>query len=287
MGDTKKAQHTRTKECLACGKPFTLVGTQQHDRVTCSLPCSYKLRGDAKKKRVHKTCLTCGVEFEAKLYEAETARYCSNKCKYARNDAQTIRNCAVCGVEFRSPPSQMHVLTCSPKCGYEIRDTGDRRIPFHCEHCGKPVLESPSHYGRRVFCSHLCMYTSERHKQALRERITGEKNPAWKGGTSRVVVSSNGITYRRKAPERENEKNARRNRVRKGATPAWADLDKVLEIYRLAQQLSRQTGAPYHVDHIVPLQSDIVCGLHCEANLQVLPALINLQKHNRVWPDMP
>jgi len=85
--------------------------------------------GVAKAERVGKTCMTCGIEFEVKKYSAATAKYCSKRCLYERNAQQTTRNCAVCGVEFRSPPSQMHVLTCSTKCGYTIRDTQDQRVP--------------------------------------------------------------------------------------------------------------------------------------------------------------
>jgi hypothetical protein len=42
----------------------------------------------------------------------------------------------------------------------------------------------------------------------------------------------------------------------------------------------------YHVDHIVPLTSDLVCGLHCEANLQIAVGKDNIAKNNRWWPDM-
>lgn len=71
------------------------------------------------------------------------------------------------------------------------------------------------------------------------------------------------------------------------ATPAWADRDKMLAVYEEATRLTLETGIEHHVDHIVPLKSKLVCGLHCEANLQVLPRTENIRKSNRVWPDCP
>ena len=59
------------------------------------------------------------------------------------------------------------------------------------------------------------------------------------------------------------------------ATPAWADLKKIEEIY-----LNCPPG--YHIDHVFPLQSPIMCGLHVENNLQYLPAKDNISKGNRV-----
>ena len=71
------------------------------------------------------------------------------------------------------------------------------------------------------------------------------------------------------------------------ATPVWRDDFTIDEIYSLAELRTKVTGISWNVDHIVPLQSKLVCGLHCEANLRVIPAVENLSKNNRHWPDMP
>ena len=80
---------------------------------------------------------------------------------------------------------------------------------------------------------------------------------------------------------------AKRRAKKKCATVAWANDFFVKEAYRLAELRTKMTGLKWEVDHIVPLQSRLVCGLHCEANLQVIPRSVNLEKSNFYWPDMP
>jgi hypothetical protein len=89
------------------------------------------------------------------------------------------------------------------------------------------------------------------------------------------------------SPEKNRFARSLRRAAEKRATPSWADKKAMLAIYKEAVRLTQLTGIQHHVDHKVPLQSPWVCGLHCEANLQILPYYENQSKSNRVWPDMP
>lgn len=83
-----------------------------------------------------------------------------------------------------------------------------------------------------------------------------------------------------------NAKTVRRKARLMQALVAWANHDKIAEFYAEAQHLTKETGVVHHVDHIVPLQSRVVCGLHCEHNLQILTESENSKKHNQfsdVW----
>lgn len=68
-------------------------------------------------------------------------------------------------------------------------------------------------------------------------------------------------------------------------TPAWLTKGQRADMvffYQRARKVSKETGVPHHVDHVVPLLGRSVSGLHVPWNLQIIPASENCKKGNRV-----
>lgn len=76
-------------------------------------------------------------------------------------------------------------------------------------------------------------------------------------------------------------KEAKRRAYKLKATPSWADKEAIKSWYVLAKMLDKTFNEKHHVDHIVPLKNEKVCGLHVEYNLQILTATENLTKGNK------
>lgn len=113
-----------------------------------------------------------------------------------------------------------------------------------------------------------------------------EQTYAWRLANPEVYHAINAKS-RAKHKARVLVSNGERRTVEKRATPTWANKSAMKAFYETAQGLNMLLGEWHHVDHIVPLRSRLVCGLHVEHNMEVIPATENHLKNNRYWPDMP
>ena len=68
--------------------------------------------------------------------------------------------------------------------------------------------------------------------------------------------------------------NAQKASRRRTAKVEWADKAQIDLVYLQARDLGMA------VDHIIPLKHPLVCGLHVESNLQLLPKAENSRKKN-------
>lgn len=127
-----------------------------------------------------------------------------------------------------------------------------------------------------------------REKILIEQKIRRDKNldalNAWRREyyrKHRETIRQQNRQWEINNPWKARAKCARRHANKINAVPPWVEMDKITFVYKKARELG------LHVDHIVPLQSHIVCGLHCWENLQLLSIEENSRKHNKIWPDMP
>ena len=93
--------------------------------------------------------------------------------------------------------------------------------------------------------------------------------------------------WKKRNPDKVTFDTQKRNALKKMAIPLWANEFFIQEAYHLAKLRTKMLGFKWHVDHIVPINSKIVCGLHTHGNLQVIPAIENIKKSNKYWENMP
>lgn len=188
------------------------------------------------------------------------------------------KRCFKCG---ESKPFESFSLDRSRKDGRHARCKTCRKAHYEADK-DRVAAASRAHYlANKERHGEL----SRAHYRANREHRSA-KMAEWYEA-NKDVVSASQKAWRSANLHKIAAKQARRRAAETKATPAWANQALISSFYELAREATQRTGIPHHVDHIVPLRGKIVCGLHVESNLQVLPGAENLSKSNRQWPDMP
>ena len=132
---------------------------------------------------------------------------------------------------------------------------------------GKPKTEASQAAGRRYY---------EKNRDAVIARAAAR--PA-------VEKRRNRADYKDRNVDAVRADTSVRKRRHREATPVWLSKDERLqmrELYIQARKLTALTGERYVVDHIVPLRSHEVCGLHVPWNLRVITQEENLAKSNKL-----
>lgn len=193
-----------------------------------------------------KTCRTEGCGRSS----ASSAGYCSNHYKRAKHRGE-LPNSVPCPKEG-CPWFQAKAGLCL-NC-YEARKRATPEGKAYTKEYKKKYLANPENY--------------KKHREWFRKY---ERDLYWNRGLrekKQAYYSDPNVKPMYAA------RTAKRRARKLQATPAWANLEVIKEIY-----LNCPEG--HHVDHIVPLQGKNVCGLHVEYNLQYLPASENMSKGNK------
>lgn len=152
----------------------------------------------------------------------------------------------------KATPKMKHEAFCS-KCR-ETKSVGDF---YSCKHRSTGI----SAYCKTCLKSYYKKYNTERRDE----------------------VNARNLQYAKLNPQKYREYSSKRRAKKRDATPPWITGDirsQMKDIFWLADDLRKTTGEPYHVDHIIPLNNEYVCGLHVPWNLQIIPADMNISKSN-------
>lgn len=149
-----------------------------------------------------------------------------------------------------------------------------------CRDCSKATVakwsaDNPERKKANDAKHHIRRYQTDAEKERARRKRWRESNPEY----FRTYLEENRGAHDARV--------ALRDAIKLKATPAWANPSIITLIYERAREIGMQTGVDHEVDHVVPLRSRYVCGLHCESNLQIIPKADNRAKRNLYWPDMP
>ncbi len=131
----------------------------------------------------------------------------------------------------------------------------------------QPKSEAAKAAGRKYY---------ERNKEMVKARAASRPSEEKK---------AHKLKYKEANPELYKALTSVRKRRHRDATPLWVTAEQKLsmrQLYLQAQQLTKTTGERYVVDHIVPLISPDVCGLHVPWNLRVITQEENLKKSNKL-----
>jgi hypothetical protein len=189
-----------------------------------------------------------------------------------------VRKCKKC-LQYKAI-SEFH------KMGSDFRP---RCKPCHINDAKEWAKKNPEKYAQKLAKLREKTASKPKKKRLTREEKLLKKreyNKIWsEKNKDRFIQMRKDWFLRNKHVEMERVR--RRQAAQKKAVPKWASKEAMQSFYDAAIKETKATGEKWSVDHIVPLKSPLVCGLHCEYNMQIMRFSDNSKKGNRHWPDMP
>jgi len=131
--------------------------------------------------------------------------------------------------------------------------------------------------GRIYNANRKAKYNSEKAAESNRRNYTKHRD-------KRISAMRN---YEIRNPHIIIKRQVKRRTSMKNSVVAWnAEWNDFVtqEAGILRRLRNKATGVMWEVDHVIPLNSKVVCGLHVAENLAVIPKYVNRSKHNRYDP---
>lgn len=261
---------TTLKACIRCEVAQPLEAFYVH-----------AVRKDGRSSR----CKVCERAVKSELWHGKKAADPASTVAYARASylRHQEKHLAYKKAEYAADPDKFRAknraLSDEAKARYRAR----RVANYHKDLAASRAKVSASylkHKDKRL--------AAEReYRQANKELLAARQKQQYRKHIEKRKAAS-AEYYRRTYEQKKPQYNAKakvRWAAKLQATASWANKFFMEEAYALAALRTKMLGSPWEVDHIVPLRSKTVCGLHVESNLRVIPKSINRSKGNKYDAD--
>jgi hypothetical protein len=191
---------------------------------------------------------------------------------------QATKKCSIC--ELVLPLKEFH------------RDAQNKDgLQGYCKECNKSLRRRRQQKNKEKHANGFTVAIKEKKCNVCKQILPiseFSRNITTKDGfrySCKKCDSDRDSAWKKNNPDKNRALKAKRRAKKKQALAPWASPSELQKHYAHAQWLNKTLpNHKFQVDHIFPLQSDFLCGLHVETNLMVLEASQNASKNNRQWP---
>jgi hypothetical protein len=191
---------------------------------------------------------------------------------YNTDDILVARECVECKEFLCISNYSRHAGT---NLGYNTRCKPCMKTPYKLEKVNKRVRELRKENPKKY------LEKKREYKAKNKERIA-QVDKIWQANNKETIHKHSNNWKKKNKPRVYNYIKQREMKI-KGCSLKLSkeSNNEIKSFYKECQSLNANSNKKYQVDHIIPITSDIICGLHVPWNLQILTKSENSSKKNK------